>query len=72
MPDIARQRIGSKGVKIRWPVTAVTLWRAIKDRGFPAPHYIGRQRFWWADEVDAWLDEQAKVGAPPIVGASHP
>lgn len=52
---MVRERINIAGVRARWPVSDVTIWRRIRAGDFPAPHYIGTRRYWWADEVESWL-----------------
>lgn len=39
----------------------MTLRRWMKFRSFPAPIYIGRQRYWREDDVVSWLDGQSEV-----------
>ena len=48
----ARVCLGSSRITKRYKATPPT---------FPAPHYIGNRRFWWASELEKW--EAANVTA---------
>lgn len=50
MPDVRR--------RMPAPVSAVTIYAYIKDRGFPKPIKVGGRSFWQADAVEAWLRAQ--------------
>jgi predicted DNA-binding transcriptional regulator AlpA len=57
-----RKRIKLADVRARYPVDPVTIWRKIKAGSFPQPHYIGSRRFWYLDEVEAWISGQIARG----------
>lgn len=68
---MTRARINIAGVRERYPVDPATISRKCKAGQFPAPHYIGGRRYWFADEVDAWLESQSTATptvAPPRDG----
>jgi predicted DNA-binding transcriptional regulator AlpA len=56
--------LSSKQLKQLVPVTDMTIWRWIQDRGFPAPIKLteGGRNFWRAGPVRAWL--AAREAAP--------
>ena len=68
------QLIGISGVRALWSVSDVTIWRAIRDRGFPKPRYFGKRRFWVRGDVEMWLDASARSssGAAPKVPVQTP
>jgi hypothetical protein len=53
-----RVRINIGGLKALYPVDPVTIWRKCRAGEFPAPHYIGRRRFWFLDEIESWIAAQ--------------
>jgi predicted DNA-binding transcriptional regulator AlpA len=53
-----RKRIQIATLRLMYPVSDVTIWRKVKAGTFPAPHYLGYRRFWYADEVEAWIAAQ--------------
>jgi hypothetical protein len=62
MPRIILRFADLKRRKIinNWP----TLLRWIEREGFPAGFYLGpNSRAWFEDEIDAWLDERARLAA---------
>jgi predicted DNA-binding transcriptional regulator AlpA len=71
MSENVRQAIGIKGVRMRVPFSNPTLWRKIRTGEFPAPRYIGGRRYWWADEIDAWLQVQMQT-APQSPASAVP
>jgi predicted DNA-binding transcriptional regulator AlpA len=44
-------------------ISDMTLWRWIAQRGFPAPTYIARRRYWREAEIIAWLETQPTKSA---------
>lgn len=46
-------------------ISIMTLWRWLNDpaKGFPAPIYIGRRRYWREADVIAWLEDQPAAKA---------
>lgn len=52
----ARKAIGAKQVMLLTGWSAPTLWRRYEHGTFPNPHYDGRHRIWFEDEVAQWLD----------------
>lgn len=57
-----RRIIPAKAVRERcgdW--SDMTLWRRLNEDGsdFPKPVKIARRRYWYEDEIDAWLESRA-------------
>lgn len=46
-------------------VSDMTLWRwtHTPELNFPKPIYIGKRRYWRADELEAWIDARAAASA---------
>ncbi len=53
--------LGTKAVQAMvGDVSVMTLWRWIRERGFPRPFKVGGNlNRWWQSEVRAWLERQA-------------
>jgi predicted DNA-binding transcriptional regulator AlpA len=51
---VTRARLRIKDLRDRFLVHDVTIWRWIRDKEFPTPHYIGSRRYWYADEIEGW------------------
>ena len=49
-----RRRLKIAGVEERTGVHRQTIWRWYKAGLFPAPHFLGRDRLWFEDEVETW------------------
>ena len=56
-------------VEKRLQISPATLWRQVKRGAMPPPFYIGRNRRWRAEDIDAWLAAQAQAAAGPL---GHP
>jgi predicted DNA-binding transcriptional regulator AlpA len=54
-------------VRVRVPVNDATFWRWIKEDKFPQPVTINGVRYWYKDEVDAWMASQPRgQGFKPV------
>ena len=51
-----RRRLKIAGVEERLGVHRQTIWRWDSDpaNDFPPPHYLGVERQWFEDEIEAW------------------
>lgn len=47
------------GIRNRYGLSPTTVYRAIRERGFPAPLKLGSRSYWLASEIDAWFAERA-------------
>ena len=54
----SRRRLQIGGVEERTGVHRQTIWRWYKAGLFPPPHYLGRQRMWFEDEIEVWEEIQ--------------
>jgi hypothetical protein len=55
------------GQQGRYPVSAATIWRWVKQGSFPAPLSLGKQTTAWSvDDLDRWDAQRAaeQRGAP--------
>ncbi len=52
-------------VAARYAVTirSIERWTDDDRRGFPAPVYLGRMRFWRVADLEAWEAQRAEAGA---------
>lgn len=58
-PPSEHRRIGINDVcALCGNVSAMWVYRRLKDSNFPEPIYIGRRRFWREADVIAWLEAQ--------------
>ena len=48
-------RLTAREVTERFPLTRSTLYRWMREYGFPRPVKIGGRREWIADEIEAWF-----------------
>jgi predicted DNA-binding transcriptional regulator AlpA len=53
-----RIRLDIKAVETRLGCHRQTIWRWYTTRDFPKPHYLGQNRLWWEDEIEAWEEQQ--------------
>lgn len=59
-----RKRLNIAAIRTLVPVTAVTVWRWMRAGKFPACHYIGARRYWFADEIEEWLRTSSSTTTP--------
>lgn len=59
----SRKTLNSKHVMDRTGWSLPTLWRRYEHGTFPKPHYDGRHRIWFEDEVSLWLDAHPQCRA---------
>lgn len=50
----SRRRLKIGGVEERTGVHRQTIWRWYRAGAFPRPHYLGSERVWFEDEIEAW------------------
>lgn len=48
-----------RALTARYGLSRTAVYRAIRDRGFPAPLKLGSRSYWLASEIDAWISERA-------------
>ncbi|MCP4286385.1 MAG: AlpA family transcriptional regulator [Gammaproteobacteria bacterium] len=58
-----RKRLSISDLKKRYKVDGSTIYRWYKKGAFPEPHYLGRDRRWFEDVVDAWDQKQMAASA---------
>jgi predicted DNA-binding transcriptional regulator AlpA len=56
------RRVGIAELEQRLGRDRVTIWRWYRAGKFPAPHYLGERRCWFAHELEAW--EAAEMARP--------
>jgi len=49
-----RRRLKIAALEERLGVHRQTVWRWTHEGTFPKPHYLGHERQWFEDEVEAW------------------
>ena len=49
-----RRRLKIAGIEERLGVHRQTIWRWTKEGTFPLPHFLGSERQWFEDEIEAW------------------
>lgn len=49
-----------------WPVSRLTLYRAIKAGTFPAPVEINGRNYWVKAELDAWSAARKEIRKPAV------
>ena len=66
-------RVNVRQLEDRLAVSKQTVWRWYSMGDFPKPHYLGQNRLWWLDEVEAWERRHSSDTTPPSVAsrASH-
>lgn len=62
MQNMHPEFLPARKVWERYGVTSMTLhrWQHDERLNFPAPHYIGRFRFWKIAELERWESEQPR------------
>ena len=60
-----RIRLNARQVAERLGVSKQSVWRWYSSGYFLRPHYLGANRVWWLDEVEAW--ESANTRTTPDI-----
>lgn len=68
MPE--RTRIKITALEQRLAQSRQTIWRNYSAGNFPAPHYLGRDRVWYLDEIEAWEQEHVSQASAYRVGVA--
>lgn len=68
MKDLVRKRIKIKGVRQILGDSDSTIHRKTKDGRLPCPHFIGRDRYWFVDEVLEAIEAQVTTDPEAIEG----
>lgn len=60
-PAASGRYIPARGVRERYSVSDMSLWRWTRDEAlsFPKPLVINKRRFWRLDELEAWERSRA-------------
>lgn len=67
------RRLGIAALEERLGTERTTIWRWYSAGTFPAPHHLGRRRFWWLADVLAWeAKEMARAAPQPVCQAVAP
>lgn len=53
-----RRRLKIKAVEERTGYHRQTIWRWYTAGEFPPPHYLGSERCWFEDEIEAWESQR--------------
>ena len=62
-----RVRLNARQLEDRLAVSKQTIWRWYSSGDFPRPHYLGQNRLWWLDEIEAWELQHSSDTPPPSV-----
>jgi predicted DNA-binding transcriptional regulator AlpA len=62
-----RIRVNMRQLEDRLAVSRQTLWRWYTAGTFPKPHYLGQNRLWWLDEIEAWEKENTSRSTPQSI-----
>jgi len=71
MTHLNRRRLTISTLEIRLACHRQTIWRWYTTRDFPAPHYLGQNRLWWEDEVEAWENRRMSTAPSHEAKTTH-